>query len=66
VGAGGRDGGTFETKAVSEALRANEFDTVLGRIRFDEKGDLTGYETFVWYVWKGGNYAPVASGKLTE
>jgi hypothetical protein len=39
---------------------------VLGRIRFDEKGDITGYETFVWYVWKVGNYAPMKSGKLTE
>jgi hypothetical protein len=39
---------------------------VLGRIGFDEKGDATGYETFVWYVRKVGNYAPVASGKLTE
>jgi hypothetical protein len=33
---------------------------------FDEKGDATGYATFVWYVWKDGKYAPVKSGKLTE
>jgi branched-chain amino acid transport system substrate-binding protein len=44
----------------------NEFDTVLGRIGFDAKGDLTGYETFVWNVWKDGKYAPVETGKLTE
>ena len=58
--------GTFETQAVAAALRSHEFDTVLGRIGFDEKGDVTGYDTFVWYVWKDGKYAPVELGKLTE
>jgi branched-chain amino acid transport system substrate-binding protein len=58
--------GTFETEAVAGALRANEFNTVLGRIGFDDKGDVTGYDTFVWYVWREGNYAPADMGKLTE
>jgi branched-chain amino acid transport system substrate-binding protein len=58
--------GTFETKAVADALRASEFDTVLGRIGFDAKGDVTGYDTFVWYVWKDRKFAPVEPGKLTE
>jgi branched-chain amino acid transport system substrate-binding protein len=58
--------GTFETEAVAAALRSHEFDTVLGRIGFDAKGDVTGYETFVWYVWKDGKYAPVEPVKLTE
>jgi branched-chain amino acid transport system substrate-binding protein len=58
--------GTFETKAVAETLRSHQFDTVLGRIGFDAKGDVTGYETFVWYVWKDGKFAPVEPGKLTE
>jgi branched-chain amino acid transport system substrate-binding protein len=58
--------GTFETKAVADALRSGEFETVLGRIGFDAKGDVTGYETFVWNVWKGGKFAPVEPGKLTE
>jgi branched-chain amino acid transport system substrate-binding protein len=49
--------GTFETEAVAAALRTYEFDTVFGRIGFDEKGDVTGYETFVWHVWKDGKYA---------
>jgi hypothetical protein len=39
---------------------------VLGRIGFDAKGDVTGYETFVWYVWKDGKAAPVEPGTLTE
>jgi ABC-type branched-subunit amino acid transport system substrate-binding protein len=58
--------GTFETQAVAKALRTHEFDTVLGRIGFDAKGDVTGYQTFVWNVWKDGKFAPVESGKLTE
>jgi branched-chain amino acid transport system substrate-binding protein len=58
--------GTFETEAVAEGLRTHEFDTVFGRIGFDEKGDVIGYETFVWHVWKDGKYAPVEPGKLTE
>jgi branched-chain amino acid transport system substrate-binding protein len=58
--------GTFETKPVAAALRSHQFDTILGRIGFDAKGDVTGYESFVWYVWKDRTYAPVAPGKLTE
>ena len=58
--------GTFETEAAAAALRTHEFDTVLGRIGFDDKGDVTGYETFIWYVWKDGKYAPVDPGKVTE
>ena len=30
-------------------LHEAEFDTVLGRIGFDEKGDVEGFEPFVWY-----------------
>jgi branched-chain amino acid transport system substrate-binding protein len=58
--------GTVEADAVAAAMRANEFDTVLGRIGFDAKGDVTGYDTFVWYEWQAGDYAPADPGKLTE
>jgi hypothetical protein len=34
------------------------------RIGFDGNGDVSGYETFVW--WRGGDYAPVEPGELTE
>jgi branched-chain amino acid transport system substrate-binding protein len=56
--------GTVEPKAVAAALRAHQFDTVLGTIGFDEKGDVYGYEPFVWYVWREGNYEPVNPGEL--
>jgi len=58
--------GTLETEAVADALHSHEFDTVLGRIGFDDKGDVTGYDTFVWYQWRAGDYEPVDPGKLTE
>ena len=50
--------GTFEPAAVAEALRHHEFDTVLGTIAFDEKGDVTGFEPFEWFVWTDGRYVP--------
>ena len=40
-------------------FRASQFDTVLGRIGFDQKGDVTGANTFVWYIWKGGELVPL-------
>jgi branched-chain amino acid transport system substrate-binding protein len=58
--------GTFELKPVAQKLRSNEFDTVLGTIGFDENGDVTGYDTFLWFVWKDGKYAPVDRGKLID
>jgi len=58
--------GKVEMEAVAGALRGGEFDTVLGRIGFDGKGDVTGYNTFVWYQWRGGDYAPVDPGQLSE
>ena len=50
--------GSLEPQKVIAALRDYQFDTVLGRIDFDEKGDLT-VQTWVWYVWKGGEYVPL-------
>jgi hypothetical protein len=31
----------------------------VGRIRFDQKGDVTGHNTYVWYVWRGGEFIPL-------
>jgi branched-chain amino acid transport system substrate-binding protein len=58
--------GTFESAAVAQALRSHEFDTVLGQIGFDAKGDVTGYETYAWYVWKDGKYTPFEPGELSK
>ena len=51
--------GTSAPSAVAEILRASQLDTVLGRIGFDPKGDVTGANTFVWYMWKGGELMPL-------
>ena len=58
--------GAVEPSAVAATLRAHEFDTVLGTIGFDDKGDVHGYEPFVWYVWQEGNYAPVDPAEVTD
>jgi branched-chain amino acid transport system substrate-binding protein len=58
--------GTLDIDAVIKSLRTNEFDTIYGRIGFDEKGDVYGYEAFAWYVWKDGDYKPVDPARLTE
>ena len=49
--------GSFKPKAVIDALRTGSFDTVLGKIGFDNKGDVTGISTFVWYVFGKDDYS---------
>ena len=50
--------GGLDADAVAEALRSGSFDTVLGEIGFDAKGDVTGFDPFAWSVWNDGKYAP--------
>jgi branched-chain amino acid transport system substrate-binding protein len=50
--------GTLELKHVIAFLHEHQFDTVLGRIGFDAKGDITN-EGWSWYVWKDGEYVPL-------
>ncbi len=50
---------SLETKDVINALRTGTFDTVIGKIGFDAKGDVTGISTFVWYVFGKENYSLV-------
>jgi hypothetical protein len=58
--------GTLELDAVIKSLRTNEFETIYGRIGFDEKGDVYGYQPFAWYVWKSGNYQPLDGDRPTD
>ena len=39
-------------------LHESEFDTVLGRFGFDEKGDA-GLPSFILYIWRRGAYCPL-------
>jgi branched-chain amino acid transport system substrate-binding protein len=50
--------GSLELRSVIASLHSHHFDTVLGRIDFDKKGDVIGYNP-IWYVWKGGKYVPL-------
>jgi branched-chain amino acid transport system substrate-binding protein len=50
--------GSLELQAMIAALREHRFDTVLGAIDFDEKGDLT-VQSPAWYVWRDGTYVPL-------
>jgi branched-chain amino acid transport system substrate-binding protein len=64
-----RPGGSakvLQLDAVTGSLRTNQFDTLVGTIGFDAKGDVTGYEPFEWYIWKGGHYAPAEPVELAE
>jgi len=51
--------GSLESAGVIGALHKGKFDTVLGNIGFDEKGDVTGISPFVWYVMGKQGYTPV-------
>ena len=42
----------------SETLQRGRFDTVLGRVAFDGKGDLEG-AAWQWKVWTDGDYVPL-------
>lgn len=47
-------GGT-DTGKVIKALKKGKFDTVLGKVGFDAKGDVTA-PGYVFYEWKNGKY----------
>ena len=50
--------GSLELEPMIAALRENQFDTVLGPIDFDEKGDLA-VQNPIWWTWRGGKYMPL-------
>jgi branched-chain amino acid transport system substrate-binding protein len=50
--------GSLELQAMIASLRQHQFDTVLGSIDFDDKGDLA-VQSPVLYVWRGGEYMPL-------
>ena len=47
--------GSTDTNKLIAELRKSQFDTVLGKIGFDKKGDVTA-PGYVFYEWKDGNY----------
>ena len=50
--------GTTDAAQVVKALNSNEFDTVIGTFRFDEKGDPN-LPPYVIYRWSDGDYEQI-------
>jgi branched-chain amino acid transport system substrate-binding protein len=47
---------TTDAGDLADVLRSHDWDTVIGTIGFDDKGDLK-TSAYVWYIFKGGNYS---------
>jgi branched-chain amino acid transport system substrate-binding protein len=51
---------SLDLDPVTKVLHSRQFDTVLGRIGFDAKGDVTGFEPWQWFIWQAdGTYVPL-------
>ena len=53
--------GSTEFDAVVKALDDGSFDTVLGNLEFDDKGDVS-LPGYVFYEWKDGKYDQMPNG----
>ncbi|MGH6864921.1 MAG: branched-chain amino acid ABC transporter substrate-binding protein [Methyloceanibacter sp.] len=51
--------GVTEVEAVVKALNENEFDTVIGKFKFNEKGDPN-LPPYAVYRWSNGDYKEIA------
>ena len=47
--------GTFDSKKVASEIRGKSFDTVIGKLSYDQKGDVLDPK-YVVYIWKDGKY----------
>lgn len=54
--------GTVEPAAVARTLHEQSLDTVIGRLRFDAKGDID-LPAFAIYRWSKGDYAPLEAAR---
>src|SRR5215475_9724933 len=52
---------TTDPKKVAEAMHKGKWNTVLGPISYDSKGDITVID-YVFYVWKNGKYSELQGG----
>ena len=59
--------GSLDLNAVTDILHGRHFNTVLGQIGFDAKGDVTGFEPWGWFVWQAdGTYVPLEQGMAKQ
>ncbi|MEZ5648261.1 MAG: branched-chain amino acid ABC transporter substrate-binding protein [Alphaproteobacteria bacterium] len=50
-----KEAGTFDAAKVAEKIHGKSFDTVIGNLQYDDKGDVANAE-YVFYEWKDGDY----------
>lgn len=55
--------GTADPAEVVEAIHRGRFDTVLGRVAFDARGDLEG-AAWQWQVWRDGTFLPLTDAPI--
>ncbi|SMF21359.1 amino acid/amide ABC transporter substrate-binding protein, HAAT family [Tistlia consotensis] len=46
---------SFDTEKLAKQIHGGTFDTVIGTITLDDKGDIKDPK-YVWYIWKNGTY----------
>lgn len=60
-----KQAGSTDPQKVMKVIKAGAWDTVLGKLSFDEKGDIKAID-YVVYKWDAkGNYAEIEPGKGT-
>jgi branched-chain amino acid transport system substrate-binding protein len=64
-GQAAKKAGSLELEAMIASLRNHQFDTVLGQIGFDAKGDVT-LQSPVLYVWGADGSRMLEQGKTNE
>ena len=57
--------GTLDTETVADTLRRSTFDTIVGSVAFDEKGDLEG-AAWQWMMWSEGIHVPLSDAASTQ
>ncbi len=60
IEAGVKAAKSLDAKKVAEQIHGKTIDTVLGPLKYDDKGDVSNSE-YVWYKWHDGKYAQVKS-----
>ena len=58
--------GSVDFAAVTRAMHSRQFETVLGRIGFDEKGDVTGLRAVAMVRLAGRRHLPAAGADLGQ
>jgi len=58
--------GTLDPEKVAEAMHQGTWDTVLGPLAFDKKGDITAIAWAVYRWDKSGNYAQITSDSPSQ